>query len=79
MFNCITLSPKYYSAEVLHLVGREAPFRDAEVANGYKRALAKIFQDPEIGANVRNEFVVFILGNEFHPIAIADRSKMDAY
>ena len=69
---------RYYSADVLRLPGRVPPFRDAEVANGYKRALAKIFQDPEIGAIVRGEFAAFISGENFHPVAIADQSRMDA-
>lgn len=54
------------------------PFRDAEVADGYKRALAKIFQDPEIGAIVRSEFAAFNSGEDFDPIAIADQSRMGA-
>ena len=81
IFDSVQLSfviPRYYSAEVLRLLGRVPPFKDAEIADGYKRALAKIFQDPEIGAIVRSEFVTFISGDNFHPIAIIDQSRMDA-
>jgi hypothetical protein len=81
IFDSVQLSfviPRYYSAEVLDLPGRVPPFRDAEVADGYKKALAKIFQDPEIGAIVRSEFAAFNSGEDFLPIAIADRSRMSA-
>lgn len=81
IFDSVQLSfviPRYYSADVLRLPGRVPPFRDAEVADGYKRALAKIFQDPEIGAIVRSEFAAFNSGEDFHPIAIADQSRMGA-
>ena len=81
IFDSVQLSfviPRYYSAEVLDLPGRVPPFRDAEVADGYKKALAKIFQDPEIGAIVRSEFAAFNSGEDFLPIAIADQSRMSA-
>lgn len=51
------LSPRYYSSEILAIPGRVAPYRDPEVVVGYKRALNRLFSDPDVASNVRREFV----------------------
>lgn len=72
------LSPRYYSSEVLSIPGRVAPFRDVEVSNGCKKALAKMFRDPELGAHVRSEFGSFVSGQELDDIAEEDRGRINA-
>ena len=41
------LSPRYYSKKVISIPGRLPPYRDVDVANGYKRALTRPFQDED--------------------------------
>lgn len=72
------LSPRYYSSEILDIPGRVPPYRDPEVAVGYKRALNRLFSDPDVASNVRREFVDFVSGKFAEPDAINDQSRLDA-
>ena len=72
-----TLSPKYYSAEVLVIPSRVPPYRDVEVANGYKRELSRVFSYPKVRLAVRREFGLFILEKDLLPLVINDQSRMD--
>ncbi|XP_057820098.2 uncharacterized protein LOC131033010 [Cryptomeria japonica] len=71
------LNPMYYSSEVLSLPGRTKPYRDPEVAAGYKRSFARLYSDPEVVDGVRKEFGLFISGRSHSPCAINDQSKID--
>ena len=74
------LSPRYYTTEVLSIPGRIPPYRDAEVANGYKTAFSRMFSDPEVHASVMREFGMFVTGkSKNHTASVArDQYKMDA-
>ena len=72
------LSPWYYSSEILSIPGRVAPYRDPEVATGYKKAFSRLFSDPEVASNVRREFASFVSGKNADLDAINDQSRMDA-
>lgn len=72
------LSPRYYSGEILAIPGRVAPYRDPEVVVGYKRALNRLFSDPEVASNVRRESIDFVSSKNAKPDAINDQSRLDA-
>ena len=72
------LSPRYYSASLLAIPRRVAPYRDAEVASGYKKALARIYEDPDVQEEVRGEFGEFVSARSFSNWAIRDQTKRDA-
>lgn len=44
------LSPRYYSGDILSILGRVAPYRDLEVAIGYKKAFGRLFSDLEVAS-----------------------------
>ena len=71
------LSPKYYSKEILSLPRRMAPYRDLEVAAGYKAAFRKIFVDEEIQSIVMGEFSQFIAAKNHDVSAHLDRYRKD--
>ena len=54
------LNPKYYSAELLNDRERTLPNNDLEVSQGYKKALRKLFVDPDIAYMIREEFSHFV-------------------
>ena len=71
------LSPRYYSGEILYIPSRVAPYKDPELATGYKKAFSRLFSDPEVALNVRRVFAEFVLGKNADPDAINDQSRMD--
>jgi len=54
------VNPKYYSAELLNDPERTLPNNDPEVSQGYKKALRKLFVDPDIAYMIREEFSHFV-------------------
>ena len=54
------VNPRYYFAELLNDPERAAPNNDPEVSQGYKKALRKLFVDPNIAYMIREEFSHFV-------------------
>ncbi|KAH9291975.1 hypothetical protein KI387_042840, partial [Taxus chinensis] len=73
------LTPRFYSTEILSLPGRVAPYRDAEVSEGYMVALARLFPDPEAQDQVMVEFGNFIAETGHSLLALRSKYKMDAH
>ncbi|KAH9314484.1 hypothetical protein KI387_023111 [Taxus chinensis] len=73
------LTPRFYSTEILSLPGRVAPYRDAEVSEGYMAALARLFPDPEAQDQVMVEFGNFIAETGHSLLALRSKYKMDAH
>ena len=42
------VSPRYYSAEILAILGSMSLYKDHEVASGYKKAFGRLFSDLEV-------------------------------
>ncbi|XP_057865649.2 uncharacterized protein LOC131073259 isoform X2 [Cryptomeria japonica] len=73
------LSPKYYSREVLNKSStRVAPYRDHEVAIGYKAALRRLFPD-SLRAVVRAEVMSFTSTDDCGIEALEDKANVDAH
>lgn len=73
------LNPKYYHADMLALPNRTAPNKDVEVVEGYKKAFKKMFTDPRVAAEIRDEFGTFASsdGTYADVDAMADKKEMD--
>lgn len=71
------LSPKYYSQELLTGT-RVAPYRDPEVAQGYKATLCKLFHQ-DLWPAVRAEFMSFSSANDCGLEALWDKSRSPAH
>ena len=54
------MNPKYYSAELLNDPERTLPNNNPEVSQGYKKALRKLFVDPDIAYMIHEEFSHFV-------------------
>jgi hypothetical protein len=54
------VNPKYYSAELLSDPQRTPPNNDPEVSQGFKKAFRKLFVDPDIAYQIREEFSHFV-------------------
>ncbi|XP_057838273.2 uncharacterized protein LOC131048355 [Cryptomeria japonica] len=72
------LTPKFYSAEMLATPRRVPPYRDAEVASGYRAAFKKIYQDEETRNIVMREFGQFLSAKNHDVVALNARYGMDA-
>ncbi|XP_059076140.1 uncharacterized protein LOC131875543 [Cryptomeria japonica] len=72
------LTPKFYSAEMLATPRRVPPYRDAEVASGYRAAFKKIYQDEETRNVVMKEFGQFVSTKNHDVVALNARYGMDA-
>ncbi|XP_057820983.2 uncharacterized protein LOC131033730 [Cryptomeria japonica] len=73
------LSPKYYSWEVLNKSStRVAPYRDHEVAIGYKAALRRLFLD-SLRVVVRAEVMSFTSTDDCGIEALEDKANVDAH
>ncbi|XP_059069104.1 uncharacterized protein LOC131859411 [Cryptomeria japonica] len=72
------LTPKFYSAEMLATPRRVPPYRDAEVASGYRVAFKKIYQDEETRNIVMREFGQFVSAKNHDVVALNARYGMDA-
>ncbi|XP_059066852.1 uncharacterized protein LOC131035275 [Cryptomeria japonica] len=72
------LTPKFYSAEILATPRRVPPYRDAEVASGYRAAFKKIYQDEETRNIVMREFGQFVSAKNHDVVALNARYGMDA-
>jgi hypothetical protein len=73
------LSPKYYSDEILALPTRVPPYRDAEVGEGFRKAIAKLFPNIEMEDAVTSEFADFVSSTGHSPAAIRDKYRKDAH
>ena len=54
------VNPKYYFAELLNDPERTLPNNVPKVSQGYKKALRKLFVDPDIAYMIREEFSHFV-------------------
>lgn len=57
------LSLKYYSADILSVLMRITPYRDYEVAEGYKTTFQKPFSAPNLQDVFMSEFIDFVHSN----------------
>jgi hypothetical protein len=73
------LSPRFYSQEMVSEPNRVAPYRDAEVAAGYKAAISKMYRDDsETRDIVLTEFAQFASSKYHDNIALHAQYRMDA-
>ncbi|XP_057854505.1 uncharacterized protein LOC131064392 [Cryptomeria japonica] len=72
------LTPKFYSAEMLATPRRVPPYRDAEVASGYRAAFKKTYQDEETRNIFMREFGQFVSAKNHDVVALNARYGMDA-
>ena len=72
------LSRRYYSGEILFILGRVAPYKDPRVASGYKKEFGRLFSIREVTSNVRKEFANFVSGTNVDLDTINDQSRIDA-
>jgi len=54
------VNPKYYAVELLSDPERTLPSKDPEVSQGFKKVFRKLFVDPEIGLQIRAEFLLIL-------------------
>ena len=75
------LSPKYYSPELLSVTSRVAPYRDVEVAQGYKAAIRRLFTDRDQRDRVRAEFMAFACSGSVaqNLDALRDKYRVDGH
>ena len=74
-----SLSPKYYSEEVLALPTRVPPYCDAEVGEGFRKAIAKLFPNIDMEDAVTSEFVEFVSSIGHSHAIICDKYRKDAH
>ena len=62
---------------MLTLPNRTAPNKDVEVVEGYKKAFKKMFTDPRVAAEIRDEFGTFASsdGTYANVDTMADKKK----
>ena len=73
------LTPKFYSDEILAMPSRVPPYRDAEVSEGCRKALTKLFPDREMENIVTSEFADFVASNGQSASALRDKYTKDAH
>ena len=79
LFLAFSLSPKYYSENILALPTRVPPYRDAEVGEGCRKAIAKLFPNIEMEDVVTSEFVDFVSSTGQTLAAVRDKYRKDAH
>ena len=73
------LIPKFYCDEILAMPSRVPPYRDVEVSEECRKALAKLFLECEMENIVTSEFADFVASNGQSASALRDKSTKDAH